>query len=122
MPDATKSRMKRSILAMAIIGCLSCMMAGTASSSGFQGNVALAKEILRIVDENGLPVVGAIIHGGLQTGGGINDFVPINGITSSNGEYVIEGECANRIRCDVKKELWKPRDKMGKLPRRAEMI
>ncbi len=96
--------MKRSILVMAIIGCLSCTMADTASSSRFQGNAALAKEILRIVDENGLPVAGAIIHGGLQTGGGVNDFVPINGITSSNGEYVIEGKCTNRIRCDVKKD------------------
>ena len=35
--------MKRSILAMAIIGCLSCTMAGFGSSSGFQVSVALAK-------------------------------------------------------------------------------
>lgn len=70
----------------------------------FQVDSALAKEILRIEDENGQPIAGAKIYGGLQTGGGINDFIPIEGITSSNGEYVIVGKCVNRIRCEIKKD------------------
>lgn len=62
---------------------------------------ALAKECLRIVDQDGVPVSGANLWGGLQTGDGYNDFTPIRGISDTNGEYVIEGKCTDRIRCDI---------------------
>ena len=65
---------------------------------------ALAKECLRVVDQDGRPVAGAKIWGGLQTGSGHNDFVPIRGTTDTNGEYVIEGKCTSRIRCDITKD------------------
>lgn len=62
---------------------------------------AQAKECLRIVDQNGVPVSGATLWGGLQTGDGYKDFIPIRGVSNTNGEYVIEGKCTNRIRCDI---------------------
>ena len=64
---------------------------------------ALAMECLRVVDPAGLPVAGAKVWGGLQTGGNLGDFIPISGITDTNGEYVIQGRCTNRIRCDITK-------------------
>ena len=64
---------------------------------------ALARERLHIVDQDGVPVVGAKVWGGLQTGGNLNDFTPISGTTDTNGEYVIQGKCTNRIRCDILK-------------------
>ena len=64
---------------------------------------ALARECLRVVDQNGIPVAGATIWGGLQTGGNLRDFTPISGVTDTNGEYVIQGKCTNRIRCDITK-------------------
>lgn len=65
---------------------------------------AKAKECLRVVDQDGAPVEGAKIWGGLQTGSGYNDFIPIRGTTDTNGEYVIQGKCTSRIRCDITKD------------------
>jgi len=64
---------------------------------------AVARECLRVVDQDGFPVADAKVWGGLQTGGNRNDFTPIRGITDTNGEYVIQGKCTNRIRCDITK-------------------
>ena len=65
---------------------------------------ALAMECLRVVDPAGHPVVGAKVWGGLQTGSNLGDFTPISGVTDTNGEYVIQGRCTNRIRCDITKD------------------
>jgi hypothetical protein len=67
-------------------------------------NGALAKECLRVVDQDGMPVFGARIDGGLQTGDGYNDYTPIKGATDTNGEFVVQGKCTNRIRCGITKE------------------
>ena len=64
---------------------------------------AQAKEYLRVIDQDGTPVAGARVWGGLQTGDGYNDFIAIRGTTDTNGEYVIQGKCTNRIRCDITK-------------------
>ena len=64
-------------------------------------NGALAKECIRVVDWDGMPVVGAKVDGGLQTGDGYNDWTPIRGTTDTNGEFVVEGKCTNRIRCGI---------------------
>ena len=64
---------------------------------------AQAKEYLRVIDQDGMPVAGARVWGGLQTGDGYNDFIAIRGTTDTNGEYVIQGKCTNRIRCDITK-------------------
>lgn len=62
---------------------------------------ALAKECLRVVDQDGVPVAGARVWGGLQTGDGYKDFIPIDGITDINGEYVVQGKCTKRIACVI---------------------
>ena len=69
-----------------------------------RNNGAKAKECLRVVDQDGMPVFGARIDGGLQTGDGYNDYTPIKGATDTNGEFVVQGKCTNRIRCGITKE------------------
>ena len=64
---------------------------------------ANAKECLSVIDQDGRTVVGAKVWGGMQHGDGYNDFTPISGMTDTNGEYVIQGKCTNRIRCDITK-------------------
>lgn len=64
---------------------------------------AEARECLQVVDQDGHPVADAKVWGGLQTGGNLRDFTPISGVTNTNGEYVIQGKCTNRIRCDITK-------------------
>ena len=52
-----------------------------------QRHGANVKFILRVIDQDGRPVSGAKISGGFQTGGNLNDNVPIRGVTDANGEY-----------------------------------
>ena len=65
---------------------------------------AQVEERLQIVDQDGSPVANATVWGGLQTGDGHRDFIPINGSTDTNGEFIIRGKCTNRIRCDITKD------------------
>ena len=65
---------------------------------------AEAKMILRVIDQDGLPVADAKIFGGFQTGGNINDNVPIRGITDTDGEYIVQGKCTSRVRCGISKD------------------
>lgn len=65
---------------------------------------AEARECLRVIDQDGMPVAGARVWGGLQTGDGYKDFIPIRGNTNTNGEYVVQGKCTNRITCQITKD------------------
>lgn len=65
---------------------------------------AEAKECLRVIDQDGVPVADAMIWGGLQTGDGYKDFIPIRGNTNTNGEYVVHGKCTKRITCQITKD------------------
>lgn len=65
---------------------------------------AEAKECLRVIDQDGIPVADARVWGGLQTGDGYKDFIPIRGNTNTNGEYVVLGKCTNRITCEITKD------------------
>ena len=69
-----------------------------------RNNGAQAKECFRVVDQDGMPVVGAKIDCGLQTGDSYKDYTPIRGATDTNGEFVVQGKCTNRIRCGITKE------------------
>ena len=69
---------------------------------------AEAKECLRVVDQDGAPVAGATMRGALQTGGGRKDFIPIRGVTDTNGEFVIQGKCTEIIRCSITKDGYYP--------------
>ena len=64
---------------------------------------ALARELIRVVNQNGEPVLGASVIGAMQTGEGMDDYSPIRGITNTNGEFVISGKCTNRLCCDIVK-------------------
>ncbi|MBQ6327687.1 MAG: hypothetical protein IJI35_01615 [Kiritimatiellae bacterium] len=65
---------------------------------------AEARECLRVIDQDSVPVAGARVWGGLQTGDGYKDFIPIRGNTNTNGEYVVQGKCTNRITCEITKD------------------
>lgn len=69
---------------------------------------AEAKECLTVRDQDGLPVADVHISGGLQTGGGANDCIPIDGWTDKEGKYVIKGKCTNRIACRMTKDGYYP--------------
>lgn len=71
---------------------------------GLTRNGAMINVRLHIVDPEGLPVPQARLWGGLQTGDGLDDFVPIEGLSDSNGDFVIKGKCTNRLRCRIRKE------------------
>ncbi len=96
--------MKIMVLSSMVISSAFCGIAQDVSLCNARAHGALAKECLRVVDQDGLPVADAKIWGGLQTGGNLNDFTPISGMTDTNGEYVIQGKCTNRIRCDIIKD------------------
>lgn len=69
---------------------------------------AMAKECLRVTDQDGRPIRDAKIWGGIKTGEGIDDFTPISGLTDTNGEFLIQGRCTDRIRCDITKDGYYP--------------
>lgn len=54
-------------------------------------------ELLRVIDQDGEPVVGASVIGAMQTGESMEDYSPIRGTTNTNGEFVIIGKCTNRL-------------------------
>ena len=60
-------------------------------------------ELLRVIDQDGEPVVGASVIGAMQTGESMEDYSPIRGTTNTNGEFVIIGKCTNRLCCDIVK-------------------
>lgn len=96
--------MKIAVLSSMVISSAFCGIAQDVFLCNARKHGALAKECLRVVDQEGLPVAGAKVWGGLQTGGNLNDFIPISGTTNTNGEYIIQGKCTNRIRCDITKD------------------
>ena len=77
---------------------------------------AAVKFVLRVIDQDGLPVAGAKIHGGFQTGGNLNDNVPIRGITDANGEYTVHGRSTSRVRCGISKDGYYSSDFLIKYP------
>lgn len=81
-----------------------------------QRHGAKTKIILRVIDQDGHPVVAAKISGGFQTGGNINDNVPIRGITDVNGEYIVQGMCTSRVRCGISKEGYYESEFLVKYP------
>jgi hypothetical protein len=71
-------------------------------------NGAMVNVRLHVVDVDGHPVPRARLRGGMQTGGGLNDFTPIEGITNTNGDYVVTGKCTHRLRCGISKSGYYP--------------
>ena len=83
-----------------------CLVSSVCYAQGFSmmRSDAIAREVLLVRDENDRPVPGAVVTGGLQTGDGLRDVQPFDGITDSNGVYVIQGKCTDRLRCDIRKD------------------
>lgn len=66
--------------------------------------VALAQIRIKIVDQDGCAVPDAMIWGGFTCGGGMDDYVLVDGLTDMNGVYVAEGRCNEFLHFDVRKE------------------
>jgi len=52
---------------------------------------AKAKEILRVVDQDGMPVTNARIYGSFWPGDNGKQYILVDGLTNKEGEYVAEG-------------------------------
>lgn len=65
---------------------------------------AEAKECFYVVDQDGRPVEGARIRGAFWTGGGMNDYEAVDGLTNTNGEYAAEGRSKYKLRYTVSKD------------------
>ena len=66
--------------------------------------IALAQVRIQVVDQDGIVVPDAKIWGGFTCGGGMNDYVLVDGFTDTNGLYVAEGRCNELLRFEVRKE------------------
>lgn len=80
---------------------------------------AMAKICLHVVDSDGRPVPGARLWGGMQTGDGFNDFSPIEGLSDTNGNFVVHGKCTHRIRCRIRKNGYYQSDFLTSFPERG---
>lgn len=79
------------------------------STSGITGcRAAMAKELIRVVDQNNVPIQGARIWGGFQTGDGVDDYLPIEASSGLNGICIINGMCSGRLTLCVDKEGYYP--------------
>lgn len=66
--------------------------------------IALAQVRIKVVDQDGCVVPDATVWGGFTCGGGMNDFVLVDGVTNTNGTYVAQGKCNEFLRFEVRKE------------------
>ena len=65
---------------------------------------ALAQVRIKVVDQEGIVVPDAKIWGGFTCGSRMDDYVLVDGITNTNGEFVAQGKCNEFLRVDVTKE------------------
>ena len=64
---------------------------------------ARAKEILRVVDQDGLPVMNARIYGSFWPGDNGQHYILMDGLTNKEGEYVAEGKSKWKLTYQVTK-------------------
>lgn len=91
------------ILFIALV--LTSSFARAADRTKVLGNIrgAKAKECFRVVDQEGNPVEGARVYGGFMLDSP-NDYVLIDGVSDTNGEFVAEGRCKDRLGYQITKE------------------
>lgn len=65
---------------------------------------ALAKVKIKVIDQDGVAVPRAKIWGCFTTGDGFDDYALVDAFTDTNGEYVAQNKCNERLRLDVTKE------------------
>lgn len=85
---------------------LSVMALGaTVLSNDAYAKIAFAQVRIQVVDQDGCVVPDAKIWGGFTCGGGMNDYVLVDGFTDTNGLYVAEGRCNEILRFEVRKAI-----------------
>lgn len=88
-----------------VIMILSTMVLGVgAPINDAYAKVALAQVRINVVDQDGIVVPDAKIWGGFTCGSRMNDYVLVDGMTNTNGEFVAQGKCNEFLRVDVTKE------------------
>ena len=80
------------------------LTAGAIASNNAHSHGILAREIIKVVNQDGMPVANARIFGASQTGDTYHDYIAFSGITDTNGVYAIEVKCTYGIRCQIVKE------------------
>lgn len=68
------------------------------------GGYAEAKMTVQVVDQDGVPVVGAVVKAGLFNSKYKNTRQPFNGLTNTNGIYTIEGSTIKDVTYSIEKE------------------
>ena len=65
---------------------------------------AKAKEILCVIDQDGVPIMNARIYGSFWPGDNGREYILINGLTNADGEYVAEGVSKWKLTYQVTKD------------------
>ena len=65
---------------------------------------ARAKEILRVVDQDGIPVTNARIYGSFWPGDNGREYILVYGLSNTDGEYVAEGVSKWKLTYQITKE------------------
>lgn len=90
-------------VALALLLTVICLAANARITYELSVKGAVAKVILRVVDQDGVAVRDAKIWGAFSASR-LKDSVPVEGLTNTNGEFVAQGDCDELLRVDVTKE------------------
>ena len=93
----------RSPVVMIVVMFLSCLVANARIAYTLSVKGAMAKSLLKVVDQDGVPVSDAKVWGAFSANR-LKDSVLVDGVTDMNGEFVVQGNCNEFLRIDVTKE------------------
>jgi len=100
--------MKEKVIVKVIVMVIACVGAWLVCFGGYSPDVikamaqdrsriigetmgAKAREVLRVVDQDGIPVTNARVYGSFWPGNAGRNYFLVDGVTDSDGEYVAEG-------------------------------
>lgn len=91
------------LISMVVVLATMLVMAGDVTRAYGYRRGARVHETICVVDQNGKPVTDALVYGALTTGGWMNDYALIKGMTDSNGQFQVRGKCTDFMRCQIVK-------------------
>ena len=99
----TSENMKTKLL---LFLCACALLAVAATTNVIVGKyeVPKAKVTARVVNESGMPIIGANIHFAFATATSSTQVAPVQGLTDDSGEFVAEGHCGGMLGSRVTKD------------------
>lgn len=94
--------MKKVIFLTAMLVISFCVAARVSYELSEKG--AIANVRLQVTDQDGVMISGARVWGGFTCGNRMDDYILVDGLTDTNGEFVALGKCNEFLRVDVTKE------------------